>query len=143
MFGYSWRSDRDLAVGSNPEDIRKFLIKKRNSYRRSALMWKFSTRGLLVFSVMMASLAAVIPGLEFCGLQFFQNSSVLGIISASLSAMSTTILGTLKCEENFLFNRKQRHEVDQLIVDMAKLDVEPSVVLDDLKMIMEERGARE
>ncbi len=146
MFWFNNLNKVDLKPNTTADDLLLFLQNRRDSYATSARIWKVATRAFLILSVLSASIAAVIPGLESNGFSLFQDektASIWTILSASLAALLSTLSGTLKCEENFIFNRKHRHDTDQLIVELSKQDTSLIDVQDKLKLIMEERGTRE
>ncbi|PKG83863.1 hypothetical protein CXF85_10215 [Colwellia sp. 75C3] len=132
----------DLSVSAQADDYLAYCINKRNQFSRYATAWKITMRGLLLLSIFMASFAALIPAIE-SWIDFRGYSQEISTMFAALAALSSAILGTLKCEENFLFNRKQRHDMEQIIVDLSDPDVELQDIRGKIKGIMNERGDRE
>lgn len=141
----------ELPVDATKEQWQEYLIYQRGRFKFSARLWKILFRSLLITSALCASVAAVLPSLEqFWGVLEIvdgvkDRDGVAGIaaVFAAAAGLLTTSIGVLKCEENFQINRRQRYEIEELLVQLSQSETTTKVVSDRIIEIFKDRGSRE
>jgi hypothetical protein len=126
-------------VGTQDQIIktRDLLADHEAKYRSSAMRWKFSYRALLVASALFSSSAAVVGKLEYYK---FDCASDIASILAATAAVFTTLIAALDFEVNSRINRRSRHEVGVLLLEVEKSTANPDVLLSSLQEVIKRRS---
>lgn len=117
--------------------VRQLLTDHESKYRKSALKWKSGYRGLLIFSALLSTGAAVVGKLDYLT---FNGASDVASILAALAAVTTTMIAALDFEVNWRINRRSRHDVNVIALESQKSNADADKLLAELQQVIRRRS---
>ena len=124
-------------VEQSLERVRSILTEHEARYRFSAMRWINAYRLLLVTSALFSTAAAVVGKLEYFKLS--AGSDIASILAAA-AAVVTTLIATLDFEVNARINRRSRHNVAALLLEVEKSNANPDSLLSALQAVVQSRS---
>jgi hypothetical protein len=115
------------------------LVEFEEKYRKSARNWRLGYRGLLVFSALFSTAAAVVGKLEYVTLGKVSSADIASIC-AGITAVITTVIAALDFEVNWRVNRGSRHEVSAIVLEAKKSTANDDALLSNLQDVVRRRN---
>ncbi len=121
----------------NLTKARQILADHEKRYRNSATRWKFSYRFLLLLSALFSGTSAIVAKLTYYKVPGPEDTAA---ILAAAAAIITTVIAALDFESNTRVNRKSRHQVSVLLLELEKSNTNSDDVLTQLQKVIEQRS---
>ncbi len=119
------------------EDLTPILKRYEKKYRQSAQLWRGGYRALLVLSALFSATAAVIGQFNHWKFDFGHD---LGAIFAGAAAVITTLIAALNFDSNMRINRKSRHDVEAIQLDLEKDTFNKDEIIERLQNVIKTRS---
>ncbi len=121
----------------NLAKARQILADHERRYRNSATRWKFSYRLLLLLSALFSGSSAIVAKFTYYKVPGPEDTAS---ILAAAAAIITTVIAALDFESNTRVNRKSRHQVSVLLLELEKSNTSSDDVLTQLQKVIELRS---